>query len=641
MKGGTHFRSSSRMIRTIRTKIIWTFVLLVSLNLAAGFWGIYNFYALGTTVATILRENYLSVLAAENMVKSLEGQDNALLVMSQGEEAGVSGSYDENKQLFNYWFGQTFRAEITDQLHELRDSLGSAHANYVAVTDSMRGMISQGAFTLARDYYYESVRPVSERLRKYCFDLFEYNQSAMYNLESKTHFIVNQSVFTTFIASLVTLALSIAVTFWLTKVVIKPAEALTKRVKQIGAGQLDLKIDVLSNDEFGALSREFNKMTERLRRFEQMNIDKIISEKRKSEAIVDSISDGIIVTDASMNIIHINNLVAELFGYVDLDAIDKPVGTVIRDARIMSLIRSASQQTRGAGGTEEELVSEKMSFLQFDRGNKHLYFRPRVTRVFDNEGRLYGVLTVLQDVTQFKELDRMKSDFIATLSHEFRTPLTSINMSVDILNQELLGPMNERQKELVNATKEDAQRLTKLARELLQLSKLESGKLQFKNEELDVRALIDFTIKSLQLQFQEKNVELRKAISADLPILVADEQQLSWVINNLVTNALKFTNPGGAVTITVKEHDGAMLFEVRDTGQGIADEHLATVFDKFVQVKSSLASTPGSVGLGLAIAKEIVEAYGGKIWVESAVGKGSTFSFSIPLQPIPVTTPAS
>jgi PAS domain S-box-containing protein len=424
-------------------------------------------------------------------------------------------------------------------------------------------------------------------------------------------------------------------TIWLTKVLIKPAEALTERVRQIGAGQLDLKIDVLSDDEIGALSREFNKMTERLRRYEQMNIDKILAEKRKSEAIVDSISDGIIVTDADMRIIHINNHVAELFGYTDVEAIGRPVETVIKDERIMNLIRSASRvmgDGNGVGG------DDAVTLVQLTRDERQLFFRPKLTRVLDSEGRLYGVLTILQDVTQFKELDRMKSDFIATLSHEFRTPLTSINMSVDILNQELLGPLNERQKELINTTKDDVQRLTKLARELLQLSKLESGMIHFKNEELNVRSLVESSTKALQIQFRDKNVELSTDVPEHLPTIIGDEQQLSWVINNLATNALKYTPSGGRVTVRVRPRDDAMLFEVEDTGQGIPREYLDKIFDKFVQVKSASASTPGSVGLGLAIAKEIVEVYGGRIWVTSEVGKGSTFSFTIPLQSAPAPT---
>jgi signal transduction histidine kinase len=623
------------MINSIRTKIIWTFIFLVGLNLAAGFWFIYNFYAVGQNVAAIMRDNYLNVLAAENMVKALDGQDNALLAASQGEEATVSGSFEDNRDQFAYWFDEASKSADQPSMREILDQLRSSRNYYASATDSMRSMVFQGAYQRARQFYDQSVRPISEEMRRLCFKLFEFNQTAMYKLENKTHDIANRSAYAMLIASAITLTLSILATAGILRNVIRPMEELTDRVKQIGAGKLDLKIDVLHNDEIGALSREFNKMTERLRRYEEMNVEKILAEKKKSEAIVNSISDGIIVTDAQMNILHINAVVAELFGYSDVEAIGKPVGAVIRDERVMSLIRFASSDSQGAAphAVESSPVppQEQLNYLDFTRGSNRLYFRPKLTKVVDSEGRMFGLLTILQDVTQFKELDRMKSDFIATLSHEFRTPLTSINMSIDILNQEMLGPLNERQKDLIHSTKEDSQRLTKLARELLQLSKLEAGKLQFKNEELDVRALVEATTKPLHIQFQEKGVRLETEVRDDLPRLVADEQQLSWVITNLVTNALKFTRTGGCVTVRALLRDSEMHFEVEDTGEGIAKEHLDRVFDKFVQLKNYAPSTPGSVGLGLAIAKEIVEAYRGRIWVESEVGKGSRFTFTMPL----------
>jgi signal transduction histidine kinase len=281
------------------------------------------------------------------------------------------------------------------------------------------------------------------------------------------------------------------------------------------------------------------------------------------------------------------------------------------------------------------------AILEFDRGEKRSYFRPKITKIPDGSGGLYGVVTLLQDVTQFKELDRMKSDFIATLSHEFRTPLTSINMSVDILNQGILGPLNSKQKELMDSTREDCTRLTKLARELLQLSKLESGKLQMRDEQLNLRSVVESSLRPLQLQFQGKDVRLSIAIPSGLPVLVADEQQISWVITNIVTNALKFTDSGGQVCVRAEEKDGSILVEVEDTGHGIAEENLGKIFDKFVQVKQISDATPGSVGLGLAIAKEIVEAYGGRIWAKSEVGKGSTFSFVLPLRHVSSVRSAS
>lgn len=615
------------MVTSIRAKIVWTFASLVMLNLAASFWSMYNFYALGTTVARIVRENYQSVLAAENMVKSLERQDNALLAASEGEDVTRAGGFGENKDLFYYWYDQAVRWGTLPSGQQVLDSIQSSYRSYATYADSMIARTQQGAFEEAKVYYFTTVRLRSDRLRELCFELFQMNQTAMLNAEARTHTIASQTAYGTMIASIIILLLSILATAWLTKVLIKPAEELTETVKQIGLGKLDLKIDVLSNDEIGHLSREFNKMTERLRKFEQMNIEKIISEKRKSEAIVESISDALIVTDAQMRILHINPVVADLFDCKEQAVMFQPVHSILHDERIVGLIRAASSPD-GSGGEKKEQV------ILLHRHERQYYFRPKITRIHDSEGALYGVVTLLQDVTQFKELDRMKSDFIATLSHEFRTPLTSINMSVDILNQEILGPMNERQKELINAAREDCYRLTKLARELLQLSKLEAGKLVLRNEELDVRAVIQFSLRPLQLQFQEKNVALTTEVPDSLPTLVADEQQLSWVITNLVSNALKYTDAGGKVIVRACEENEAVRIEVEDTGQGIAAEHLEKIFDKFVQVKRASDATPGSVGLGLAIAKEIVEAYGGRIWARSEPGKGSTFSFVLPLKSI-------
>ncbi|MFN0159322.1 MAG: ATP-binding protein [Bacteroidota bacterium] len=619
------------MVRSIRSKIVWTFALLVVLNLAAGFWSIYNFYVMGTTVASILNENYQSVLAAEKMVQSLERQDNALLVASEGEDASVGGGFNENKELFFYWYEQAVRSVVLPPQQSLRDSIQFAYRHYAVLADSMVARIQQGAFDDAKHYYYEAVRPTSDRLRELCFALFEVNQSEMYKIPSRTHVIANKAAYATLVASIITMVMSILATVWLTKVLIKPAEQLTDTVKQIGKGKLDLKIDVLSNDEIGQLSREFNKMTERLRRFEQMNIEKIISEKRKSEAIVESISDGLMVTDAGLTILHINTVAAELFRVTEADAVGASAATVIRDERIMTQLRD-----RSIAG--DVVADEKpLAILQYDLGGKSRYYRLKLSHIHDAAGEFYGVVTLLQDVTQFKELDRMKSEFIATLSHEFRTPVTSINMSVDLLNQEILGSLNERQKELVNSAKEDCYRLTKLARELLQLSKLESGRLQVRNEELNIKSVVDFSLKPLVLQFQEKNVTLDNSVPPDLPNIVADEQQVSWVISNLVTNALKYTGSGGRVRISAREDGPHLLVSVEDTGHGIPEQYLATIFDKFVQVRQSTDATPGSVGLGLAIAKEIVESYGGRIWVKSQIDKGTTFFFILPTSPVPAS----
>jgi len=619
------------MIRTLRSKIGWTFTALVALNLASGFWSIFNFYTMGTTVTTMLGENYNSVLAAENLMKFLERQNNALLMACEGEDTTVTGLFDQNRQQFYQWYDEAVKSLSLPSEQPLRDTLHTVYRRYDARADEMSKMIRQGALADAKLFYYDLVRPDSDRLRALCFDLFAINQTAMYNAEARTHAIANQTAFGTMIISVVSLVLSVIATIYIIKVFIIPTEELTGRVKQIGGGRLDLKIDVLSDDEIGQLSREFNKMTERLKRYEQLNIDQILSEKRKSESIVASISDGLIMTDADQRILHLNRVVGDLFGVDVSAAIGRPLEDVIDDPRLTRLIAAAGPE--GPQAVASDLVLE--------RKGKVVYFRPRFARIYDRDGRLYGLLTLLHDVTQFKELDRMKSEFIATLSHEFRTPLTSIAMAVDILDQDILGSLNERQRELVGSAREDTVRLTKLSRELLHLSKLESGRLQLRNEELRIPALVESCLRPLQLQFKEKGVALITDLAPDLPPLVADEQQISSVITNLVSNALKFTAAGGRVTVRVRALEGGIQMDVEDTGVGIPPQYLPMVFDKFMQVKQLAESTPGSVGLGLSIAKEVVEMYGGRIWAESTPGKGSVFSFRLPVVPAaPATTGA-
>jgi PAS domain S-box-containing protein len=612
-------------MQSLRAKIILTFSGLVVLNLVATFWSIYNFYQLGNTVAISVRENYQGVLAAENMVTALGRLEGSLLLAAEGEDTvAVVGTYQENSELFVSWLDQAFRRLNTPQDVELRDSIQATYRRYAQAAEVMRAMIVQGAVGEAREFYGRRVREPGARLRDLSFRLFEVNQGAISAAEQTTRSLANQTAFGILMASIIALGLSIIATVWLSKSVVEPAERLTETVKQIGRGKLDLKIDVLSDDEIGQLSREFNKMTERLRQYEQMNINQILAEKRKSEAIVASMTDGIIVTDGRGRIVHVNGVVAGLFGIDAARSVGVPVAQIIPDVRIREMI-----DHRGTGGGRPAAGAVRV--LEFERDGKTLFFRPTVSTIAAGEGTAYGVLLILQDVTQFKELDRMKSEFIATLSHEFRTPVTSIGMSVDILNRGILGPLNDQQKELIDSARQDCVRLTKLARELLQLSKLESGRYEFRNEELDPLAAIERILRPLQVQFTEKGVTLDVDLPDSLPHLVADEHALASVLTNLATNALKHTDAGGRVSVRARGDGGALLVTVRDSGHGIPAEYLDSIFDKFVQVKQESEATPGSVGLGLAIAKEIVERYGGSIWAESEPGRGSSFSFRIPV----------
>jgi PAS domain S-box-containing protein len=605
--------------RSLRFKVGIGYVVLVALNVGVTVWAIYNFKKLTDALDSILGETYPNIVAVENMASSIERHEHALSsILNQDLESGRAEFTDAQTDFYR-WFQRTNDNRTIPEAGPILDNIRSTYDGYQIVTDSLISLAGRGKFKEAKALYAGIVRPFSQRLSDNCFWLIEENQKEMQKVERQTRTTSHEAAIAVLAASLLAIGLSVVTMWQFTKRIIVPAERLAQTVHSIGRGALDLKIDIETNDEVGELSREFNKMTERLRRYEELNIGEILSEKKKSETIVESIADAIIVCDSEARIQLINHQAELLLGVDERDLIGRKASECIRDDRLSAVLQDPS----GAS-----ILS--VPYLQFEVLGRPVYLRPRVSEIPSKTGHRNGVVLILQDVTQFKELDKLKSDFMGAVSHEFRTPLTSINMSVDIMRQKLLGPLTKAQEELLLSSKQDCERLTKLVRELLQLSKLESGKIEMREDVVDIRKVIESTLQPLQLPFREKGVQLKFSVDSAIPNFVGDEQQFSWIISNLVTNALRYTDAGGSVGVTAAAEGDDVLIRVTDTGRGIAPEHMEKIFDKFVQVNQSADSTPGSVGLGLAIAKEIVEMYGGKIWVQSEVEKGTTFSFRLP-----------
>ncbi len=606
---------------SLRFKISFSYILLVTISIAITIWAIINFNRLGSSVDQIIRENYLNVIAAENIVRALEVKDNYLAAIITNPSQRNIDLYKQSKLDFFQWLQKTQERVNKTEQKSIIDSISNLHQKYEEEAENIMMLVFDPKLQqIAKGYHFNAIRPINEKLKEYCFTLVEINQKEMFEMDARAKKISGEATFAVLIASLIAVTFSILASIQFTRSIVEPAERLTETVRNIGRGRLDLKTDILTNDEFGELSREFNKMTERLRKFEAMNIEKILTEKQKAETIVENISDGIIVCDKQNKILLINEAARKLLK-IDSKNLEGLSCSIIKDERIRAIILNPKSEEY-----------QKQPYILFKDGEKEIYIRPRVSEIPLPGGEKLGTVLILQDVTQFKLLDKMKSEFMATVSHEFRTPLTSINMSIDILRQGIVGKLTPEQEELVQATKQDAERLTKLVRELLELSKLESGKIQLKEELISINDVIKDTIQPLILPFKEKGVELVLKLENNIPNFVGDFRQFSWVVSNLVNNALRYTSEGGMVEIQSLTENNFIFVKVRDTGKGISSENLNKIFDKFVQLKESMESTPGSVGLGLSIAKEIVEMYGGSIWVESEIGKGSVFIFSIPIE---------
>ncbi len=603
-------------MRGLRYKIAFGYMVVALIGLATSFIAIYNFSVVNQSVGLVVEENYQTTMAAQNMVRHLERQENAQLAMILDDIDLAYVQFSTNRTSFLGWHERARSAARSPEDETLLDEIETHFRTYSLYADTLYRMVQSDGQSRATEYKFKTVRPLAESLKEECFQLLDRSQEGVAKGEEKIRNTTYGAMLTVILASVVSIVLTFLATIQFTRA-IRPLEKLTNTVRKIGSGSLSQKIDVVTNDEIGELSVEFNKMTERLLEYERMNIHQLIAEKKKSETIVANIADPVIVTDTARTVILMNREAERVFRVRTGSWKGKHVREVISNDAWLELVFP-------------ERPDPEETLLTIEQEGRQSFYRPRRADIVDEVGNLQGRLSLLQDVTRFKNLERLKSEFVATVSHELRTPLTSLNMSVDILAKNVVGEINDRQRELVTAAKDDVERLRKLVYDLLNLSRLEAGKAEVEKEPVYLRELIEDALKPLRLPFDEKGIGLRVDVDDSVPMVSVDRRQFSWVFSNLANNALRFTDTGGSVTFTGVARAKDVLISVRDTGCGIPPEEQETIFDKFVQVSSDTEGSPGSVGLGLAIARGVVEAHGGKIWVESKVEDGSTFHFTIP-----------
>jgi PAS domain S-box-containing protein len=378
---------------------------------------------------------------------------------------------------------------------------------------------------------------------------------------------------------------------------------------------------VSSADEVGALAAGFNLMAERIRELRRSDLGKVLVAQQTTEAAIDSLYDPVIVTDSDGRVTRINPAAERLFG-ARASVIGRPIEQVARDPRIVQAVTDVLQSKRAA-------ASETAEVLPWAVDGARRAYRTRSTPMRDADDRLVGVVTLLEDITHLAEISRLKSEFIAAASHELRTPLTSIQMGVHLLLEGAAGPLDRRQTEILEACRDDTARLERMMRQLLDLSKIESGAAAPMRAPIRPSVLVREAVDSLALQAESKGLHVVVDAPQDVPEVAADRDQVERVLVNLVTNATRATPAGGTITIATARRGDDVVFSVADTGAGIPRDYLPRIFEPFIQVPDAPA---GGSGLGLTISRRIVEGHGGRLSVQSEPGRGSTFSFNIPIQ---------
>jgi two-component system phosphate regulon sensor histidine kinase PhoR len=419
---------------------------------------------------------------------------------------------------------------------------------------------------------------------------------------------VNSLTRTIVFASLLTALMVILLTAFVTRQITRPLRQITKATEAMAKGNVAQGVAINTNDELGKLGHAFNKMTSQLAQSKMLTN----AEKSRLEVVLTNLADGIIMTGSDGNVVLTNPAAARLFDFIPMQAQGSSLIQLVRDHEIEGLYKRSL-----ATGQEEsnQLETNDGRFL-------NVISAPLSA---DEPG---GALLLFQDLSQMRSLQTMRQEFVANVSHDLRTPLAGIKAIVETLQD---GAIDDKKIAMDFLAKVDAEidGLTQLVNELMQLSRIESGRDKLEMKPTDINLLLHETMSRLYPQAERQHLIINEQLATDLPAVKVDDQRLKQVIINILHNAIKFTAAGGQITVTSQQEGGTVVVHIADTGIGILEDDLPHIFERFYKADKSRSGAGN--GLGLAIAKHIIQAHGGSIWAQSTPGQGSVFSFSLPL----------
>jgi PAS domain S-box-containing protein len=398
-----------------------------------------------------------------------------------------------------------------------------------------------------------------------------------------------------------------------------PIKELTASIQEIANKNYSERVHFWHHNEFGDLAKSFNTMAEKLQEYHSSNLYKLSFEKKRLETLINNMHDPIIGLDSQGIILFINDEALKIIGMKKEEVVGKESATLALTNDLMqTLLLNKSDVTKA--NTMKIFADAKESYFEKEIVNI------TITPTGEDKTIDIGNVIILRNITVFKELDFAKTNFIATVSHELKTPISSIKMSLQLLEKEATGTINEEQKQLIDSIKDDSQRLLKITGELLDISQLETGNIHLNIDKSNPYEIARYAVEAVKTQAEQKQIKIFVDAQPDLPTVKADTEKTAWVLINFLTNAITYSSENSKIIVKLKlEHD-QVLFQVVDTGKGIDNRYKAKVFDKYFQIPGSHKS---GTGLGLAISKEFIEAQNGVISVESELGLGSTFSISM------------
>jgi two-component system, NtrC family, sensor histidine kinase KinB len=577
---------------------------------------------LGSHSQTILKDNYRSVLAAQRMKEAIERMDSGALFIVAGERQKGLEQAEKNRPIFEAEL-KVQEGNITESGEkEFTEGLRAAWTDYQAKFAKLEKSTSAEE---AKQLYFAELESAFYKVKSAADEILAINQDTMVRKSDDVRRTGERMNAVTITVALAALALGLLVSTFLTRRMLQPVLALSEATRKIGEGNFDTRAHVRGNDELAQLAREFNAMAARLAEYRKSSLGDLLQAHLSMQAAIDSLPDPVAIFNIDGNLQNVNHAAETLISLRTDGGVKEPFKTVDAATRaVLERMRSHVLSGKGAFNPRGFEDAVQLPTLLGDR-----YFLPRATPVYEARGVIVGATVLLQDVTRLRRFEELKNDVVATIAHEFRTPLTSLRMAVHLCTEQVAGPLTEKQAELLHAAREDCDRLQAMVDDLLDMSRIESGRVELYPLPTSSGVLAESAVEQFKAEAEAKGVRLGADIVIPEVKVLADHERVGHVFSNLIGNALRHTPRDGSVTLGASIINGAVRFTVTDTGKGIPKEYQERIFEKFFQVPES---GPKGTGLGLYIAREIVRGHGGDIGVESEAGKGSMFWFTLPTQ---------
>jgi signal transduction histidine kinase len=599
----------------LRQKLLLGFGGLFLVIALIGIQGITKVTDLGDAIDVILRENYQSVIACQAMKESLERMDSGAQFILLGKTKEGREAIDKNEVEFE----KALQVELNNiTIPGEGERAARVQEQFARYKVMVRSVEDESVPQESRNQmYFNDLLPLFRGIKDTADEILKMNQQNMYDANQLARSKAAKAREQMYILLLLGAVLAALYVLLIGRWILQPIKRLTQSVDEIKQGNLDLVVASDSRDEIGHLSETFNEMTARLRELRRSDEAKVVRSQYAAQQTFNNLPDAVAILDPEGKVEVATATARDIFGLKSKVQIQGLPFKWMTDYFMAAL--------RGEETTKNE---ENIPLIQhFTHAEEH-YFRPTAAPILNNRQEVTGVILILKDVTEQLEHDELKRGVISTVSHQLKTPLTSIRMALHLLLEEKVGSLTPKQTELLIAAREDSDRLHRILENLLDISRIISGKVAMEMHMAQPHQLVLEGVEPFRAAARDRGVELVTDLPGDTPDVWADTQQIGHVFANLLSNALRYTDSGGAVTVSARTEEEQVQFSVSDTGRGIPERDLPRIFDRFFRVPGQ--ETESGIGLGLAIVKEIVEAHGGSVNVESRENEGSTFRFTLP-----------